>query len=131
MRAKSASGATIRAFTRSALVSRLLVVLTLREAFNGDDVLALARHRQRQRGQDTMAIDDHSARDVYGMVRNGKNRKTLDLFRWLQLSERQLLTFLPRVRFAMRRPGVRVVVITSLPLDMCARARIYVARNLV
>ncbi len=37
----------------------------------------------------------------------GKNVKTLDFLRWLQLSKRPLLTFLPGVQFAMRRPGVR------------------------
>jgi hypothetical protein len=37
----------------------------------------------------------------------GKNVKTLDFLRWLQLSNRQILSVLPFVLFAMRRPGVR------------------------
>ena len=55
------------------------------------------------------------------MVTNVKECKTSIFLRWLQLSKRQLLTFLPESQFAMRRPGVWVVVITSGPLYMCAR----------
>src|SRR5712664_3895523 len=37
----------------------------------------------------------------------GKNGKTLEISWWLQLSKRQILSVLPVVHFAMRRPGVR------------------------
>src|SRR2546422_11376113 len=37
----------------------------------------------------------------------GKNVKTLDILRWLQLLKRQILSVLLVVRFATRRPGVR------------------------
>ena len=38
------------------------------EAFNGDDVLALARRRQRQTGQDTLAVDDDRARAARALI---------------------------------------------------------------
>ena len=38
------------------------------EAFNRDDVLALARRRQRQTGQDTLAVDDDRARAARALI---------------------------------------------------------------
>ena len=40
---------------------------------------------------------EFSAHDVEALVANRKNRKTLDFPRWLQLSKRQILTFMPVV----------------------------------
>jgi len=38
------------------------------EAFNGDDVLALARRNKRQTGQDTLAFDDDRARTARALI---------------------------------------------------------------
>jgi hypothetical protein len=38
-----------------------------------------------------------TAHDAYAMARNGKECKTLDFLRWLQLWKRQILRFLPVV----------------------------------
>jgi len=38
------------------------------EAFNGDDVLTFARRRQRQTGQDTLAVDDDGTRAACALI---------------------------------------------------------------
>src|SRR5688572_15346736 len=43
------------------------------------------------------------------MVRNGKRCKTLEILWWLQLSKRQILTFLPRLSFGIVRSEVRIL----------------------
>src|SRR5882762_2067130 len=58
----------------------------------------------------------------------GKNRKTLEISWWLQLSKRQKLSILPVVRFAMRRlafiasaliPSVALEARSSISVKAC------------
>src|SRR6185437_7240016 len=43
------------------------------------------------------------------MVKNGNGCKTLEIPWWLQLSKRQILTFLPRLSFGTVRSEVRIL----------------------
>jgi hypothetical protein len=43
-------------------------LVALGESFNGDDVLAFARRRQGQTGQDTLSVDDDRARFLNALM---------------------------------------------------------------